>query len=86
MIDLRSDTKTLPSPAMREAIAHAELGDDVAREDPTVNALEAMSAELLGKEAALLVPGGTMGNLASIYAQSRPGRELLRVGMFVGSD
>jgi threonine aldolase len=77
MIDLRSDTKTLPSPAMREAIAHAELGDDVAREDPTVNALEALSAELLGKEAALLVCGGTMGNLASIHAQSRPGQELI---------
>jgi len=77
MIDLRSDTKTLPSPQMRQAIANAELGDDVAREDPTVNALEEMSAALLGKEAALLVTGGTMGNLASIYAQSRPGQELI---------
>ena len=77
MIDLRSDTKTLPSPEMREAIAQAELGDDVAREDPTVNALEEMSAALLGKEAALLVCGGTMGNLVSIYAQSRPGLELI---------
>lgn len=77
MIDLRSDTKTLPSPAMRAAIANAELGDDVAGEDPTVNALEEMSAELLGKEAALLVCGGTMGNLVSIYAQSRPGKELV---------
>lgn len=77
MIDLRSDTKTLPSPEMRAAIANAELGDDVAREDPTVNALEEMSAELLGKEAALLVCGGTMGNLVSIYAQSRPGLELV---------
>jgi len=77
MIDLRSDTKTLPSAAMREAIANAELGDDVSGEDPTVNALEKMSAALLGKEAALLVCGGTMGNLVSIYAQSRPGQELV---------
>jgi threonine aldolase len=77
MIDLRSDTKTLPSPEMREAIANAVLGDDVSREDPTVNALEEMSAALLGKEAALLVCGGTMGNLVSIYAQSRPGLELI---------
>lgn len=77
MIDLRSDTKTLPSPAMRDAIANAVLGDDVAREDPTVNALEEMSAELLGKEAALLVCGGTMGNLVSIYAQHQPGQELI---------
>jgi threonine aldolase len=77
MIDLRSDTKTLPSPEMRQAIANAELGDDVSREDPTVNALEEMSAALLGKEAALLVCGGTMGNLVSIYAQSHPGQELI---------
>ncbi|MGD0205302.1 MAG: beta-eliminating lyase-related protein, partial [Dehalococcoidia bacterium] len=54
IIDLRSDTVTLPTPAMRQAIAEAELGDDVWREDPTVNRLEAMAAEKLGKEAALL--------------------------------
>lgn len=77
MIDLRSDTKTLPSPEMREAIATAELGDDVSGEDPTVNALQEMSAELVGKEAALLVCGGTMGNLTSIYAQTSPGQELI---------
>ena len=77
MIDLRSDTKTLPSLAMREAIASARLGDDVAGEDPTTNELEARCAALLGKEAGLLVTGGTQGNLVSIYAQTRPGQELI---------
>jgi threonine aldolase len=77
MIDLRSDTKTLPSPQMREAIANAVLGDDVAGEDPTTNELEARCAALLGKEAGLLVTGGTQGNLVSIYAQTRPGQELI---------
>ena len=77
MIDLRSDTKTLPSPEMREAIAYAALGDDVMGEDPTVNELEERCAALLGKEAGLLVNGGTMGNLVSIYAQTRPGQELV---------
>ncbi len=77
MIDLRSDTKTLPSWEMRRAIAEAEVGDDVAGEDPTVNALEAMCAEMLGKEAAVFVCSGTMGNLVSIYAQTRPGQELV---------
>lgn len=68
MIDLRSDTVTLPTPAMREAIARAELGDDVYGEDPTVNRLEAMAADAMGKEAALLVASGTMGNLAAMLA------------------
>lgn len=77
MIDLRSDTKTLPSAAMREAIAGAALGDDVAGDDPTTNELEARCAELLGKEAALLVTGGTQGNLVSIHAHTRPGQELV---------
>lgn len=77
MIDLRSDTKTLPSPAMREAIATAKLGDDVAGEDPTTNELETRCAALVGKEAGLLVTGGTQGNLVSIYAQTRPGQELI---------
>ena len=63
VIDLRSDTVTLPTPEMREAIARAELGDDVYGEDPTVNRLEAMAADATGKEAALLVASGTMGNL-----------------------
>ncbi len=77
MIDLRSDTKTLPSDAMRVAIANAELGDDVAGEDPTVNELERECATLLGKEAACLVTSGTQGNLTAVYAQTRPGGELV---------
>lgn len=77
MIDLRSDTKTLPSPAMREAIASARLGDDVASEDPTTNELQERCAALLGKEAGLLVTGGTQGNLVSIHAQTRPGQEII---------
>src|SRR5581483_11572827 len=68
LIDLRSDTVTLPTPEMREAIARAELGDDVYGEDPTVNRLEAMAASMMGKEAALLVPSGTMGNLAAMLS------------------
>lgn len=68
IIDLRSDTVTLPSPAMRRAMSEAELGDDVYGEDPTVNRLEAMAAELLGKEAALFVASGTMGNLVSLLS------------------
>ena len=74
MIDLRSDTVTLPSPAMRQAIAQAELGDDVMAEDPSVNRLEALAAELLGKEAALLVASGTMGNLVSMLSHCRRAR------------
>lgn len=67
-IDLRSDTVTLPTPAMREAMAHAELGDDVYGEDPTINRLEAVAAERVGKEAAVLVPSGTMGNLLGVLS------------------
>ncbi|HEM60923.1 MAG TPA: threonine aldolase, partial [Chloroflexi bacterium] len=63
VVDLRSDTVTLPSPAMRKAMYEAELGDDVMGEDPTVNRLEALAAEMVGKEAGLFVPSGTMGNL-----------------------
>ena len=77
MIDLRSDTVTLPSPAMRQAIAQAELGDDVMAEDPSVNRLEALAAELLGKEAALLVASGTMGNLVSMLSHCRRGAEVI---------
>ena len=77
MIDLRSDTVTLPSPAMREAMYHAELGDDVMGEDPTVNRLEAVAAELTGKEAALLVVSGTMGNLVSLLSHCRRGDEAI---------
>lgn len=76
-IDLRSDTVTLPSPAMREAMARAELGDDVYGEDPTVNRLEAMAAELAGKEAAVLVTSGTMGNLAALLAHAGRGERVV---------
>ncbi len=76
-IDLRSDTVTQPTPAMREAMARAEVGDDVFGEDPTVNRLEAMAAEKMGKEAALFVPSGTMGNLASILAHCERGDEII---------
>ncbi len=67
-VDLRSDTVTLPSPAMREAMYHAKVGDDVCGEDPTVNHLQEMAAERLGKEAALFVVSGTMGNLVALLA------------------
>ena len=77
IIDLRSDTVTLPSDEMRQAIANAELGDDVFQEDPTVNELEAKAASMMGKEAGLLVPSGTMGNLLSILAHCERGTELV---------
>jgi threonine aldolase len=77
MIDLRSDTVTLPTPAMRAAIAEAALGDDGYRDDPTVNALEELAARLVGKEAALLVPSGTMGNLAALLALAGRGEQVL---------
>jgi threonine aldolase len=76
-IDLRSDTVTRPTPAMREAMARAEVGDDVHGEDPTVNRLQALAARLLGKEAGLFVPSGTMGNQASLRAATRPGDVVL---------
>ena len=69
-VDLRSDTVTRPTPAMRRAMAEAPVGDDVYGEDPTVNRLEAVAAELLGKEAALFVPSGTMANQLAIRAQT----------------
>lgn len=77
MIDLRSDTVTLPTPAMREAMAQAEVGDDVYGEDPTVNRLEAMSAERLGKQAALFVVSGTMGNLVAMLTHCGRGDEVI---------
>jgi threonine aldolase len=77
IIDLRSDTVTLPTPAMRRAIAEAELGDDVWREDPTVNRLEAMAAEKLGKDAALLTTSGTMSNLVALLTHCQRGDEVL---------
>ncbi len=76
-IDLRSDTVTLPTPEMLEAIRHAPLGDDVYGEDPTVNRLQELAAAKLGKERALLVTSGTQGNLVSILAQTRKGEEVI---------
>ena len=77
MIDLRSDTVTKPAPGMREAIANAEVGDDVYGEDPTVNRLEQLAAELLGKEAALFVPTGVMANQLCVRLHTRPGDEVI---------
>jgi threonine aldolase len=76
-IDLRSDTVTRPTPAMRAAMQAAELGDDVFGEDPTVNRLQERVADLLGKEAALYVPSGTMSNQVCVKAHTQPGDELL---------
>lgn len=76
-IDFRSDTKTLPSPEMYQSMVRAELGDDVMGEDPTVNHLEAMAAEMLGKEAAVLVASGTMGNLIGVLAHCQRGEEVI---------
>lgn len=76
-IDLRSDTVTRPSPAMRRAIAEAEVGDDVFRDDPTVMKLESTVADMFEKEAALYVPSGTMGNQVALKTLSEPGWEIL---------
>ncbi len=77
MIDLRSDTVTQPTPEMREAMARAEVGDDVYGEDPTVNRLEALAAEMTGQQAALFVASGTMGNLTAILAHCGRGDEVI---------
>jgi threonine aldolase len=77
LIDLRSDTVTRPSPAMRAAMAAAEVGDDVYGEDPTVNLLERRAAEVFGREAALFVPTGTMGNQIAIRLHTQPGQEVI---------
>src|SRR3989304_2913408 len=71
--DLRSDTVTLPPPEMRRAIAEAELGDDVFRDDPTVNRLEALAAAVMGKEAALLTTSGTQSNLTAMLSHCQGG-------------
>ncbi len=76
-VDLRSDTVTRPTQAMRRAMAQAEVGDDVLGEDPTVRALEARAAELLGKEAALFVPSGTMGNQLALLTHTQRGQEVI---------
>jgi threonine aldolase len=77
MVDLRSDTVTRPTPEMRRAMAEAEVGDDVYGEDPTVNRLEARAAEMFGKEAALFVPTGCMGNLIAIKVWTHHGDEVI---------
>jgi threonine aldolase len=77
VIDLRSDTVTLPSPAMREAMYRAEVGDDVYGEDPTINRLQELAAERTGKEAALFVPSGTMGNAISVLAHAGRGQAVM---------
>jgi threonine aldolase len=76
-IDLRSDTVTLPSPQMREAMYRAEVGDDVYGEDPTINRLQELAAEMTGKEAALFVPTGTMGNTAAVLAHAGRGEAVM---------
>ena len=77
VVDLRSDTLTRPTPAMSQAMAQAEVGDDVFGEDPTVNKLETLAAARLGKEAALFVASGTMGNLVSLLAHCGRGEEII---------
>jgi len=77
MIDLRSDTVTKPSPEMRRAMFEAEVGDDVYAEDPTINRLEARAAEIFGREAALFVPSGTMGNQIAIKLHTSHGQEVI---------
>ena len=77
MIDLRSDTVTKPTAAMRKAMAAAEVGDDVYGEDPTVNRLQERAAEIFGKEAALFVPTGSMGNQICVKLHTKPGQEVV---------
>lgn len=76
-IDLRSDTVTIPTPEMREAMYRADVGDDVYGEDPTVNRLQALAAEKTGKDAGLFIPSGTMGNLAAVLAHCGRGDEVI---------
>lgn len=77
MIDLRSDTVTRPTPAMRRAMAEAEVGDDVYGEDPTVNRLQERAAEIFGKESALFLPTGSMGNQIAVKLHTKPGQEVV---------
>jgi threonine aldolase len=77
IVDLRSDTVTKPTPAMRRAMAEAEVGDDVYGEDPTVNRLQELAAEVFGKEAAIFVPTGSMGNQIAVKLHTRPGTEVV---------
>ena len=84
VVDLRSDTLTKPTPAMRAAMAAAEVGDDVWEEDPTVQRLEARAAERFGKEAGLFVASGTMGNQVAVLTHTRPGQEVIATAMRTG--
>ncbi len=77
MIDLRSDTVTLPTPAMHEAMYRAKVGDDVYGEDPSINRLQELAAQRLGKEAALFVASGTMGNASAIMAHAGRGEAII---------
>jgi threonine aldolase len=77
LIDLRSDTVTKPTPEMRRAMFEAEVGDDVYAEDPTINRLQQRAAEIFGREAAIFVPTGTMGNQIAVKVHTRPGQEIL---------
>src|SRR6201988_4857859 len=76
-IDLRSDTVTKPTPAMRAAMADADVGDDVYGEDPSVNRLEQRAAEIFGREAAIFVPTGTMGNQIALRVHTQHGQEVI---------
>src|ERR1700739_516799 len=89
VIDLRSDTITRPTAAMRAAMAACPVGDDVYGEDPTMNQLERMAAEALGKEAAMFVPSGTMGNLIALKVHTRPGDRVVvpeRTHVYLGES
>src|SRR3989337_3833199 len=77
MIDLRSDTVTKPTAEMRKAMAEAEVGDDVYGEDPTVNLVQERAAEIFGKESALFVPTGSMGNQIAVKLHTKPGQEVV---------
>ncbi len=77
IVDLRSDTVTRPTPEMRKAMFEAEVGDDVYAEDPTINRLEKRAAEIFGREAAIFVPTGSMGNQVAIKVHTRPGQEII---------
>src|SRR5256885_5015175 len=76
-VELRSDTFTLPTDSMRAAMAAAEVGDDVWDEDPTIHRLQRRAAEMVGKEASLFVPSGTMGNLCALLSHTQPGQEVI---------
>src|SRR5437879_8660024 len=80
VVELRSDTFTLPTDSMRRAMAAAEVGDDVWDEDPTIHRLQEHAAEMVGKEASLFVPSGTMGNLCALLSHMESGQEVLVEG------